>query len=137
MNCEQGVTNGTQGVPNGTQGVTHCEPPTVNWKCIYFTLFLSAGYWYLPPRNKWILLALLYFPYILLAYYDHWYQCNRNMGPTYLALFYHWAKPQESDQIQRYKHWCPQIKNKVLVIDLILLLGMLFMFPYFLRWNPK
>ena len=42
MNCEQGVANGTQGVTNGTQGVTHCEPPTVNWKCIYFTLFLSA-----------------------------------------------------------------------------------------------
>lgn len=111
--------------------------PAVNWKCIYFTLFISTGYWYLPPRNKWVLLALLYFPYILLAYYDHGYQCRRNMGPTYLALFYHWAKPQDSKQIQLYKNWCPQIKNKVFAIDLIILIILLFLFPYFLQWNPK
>jgi hypothetical protein len=110
--------------------------PVANWKCIYFTLALSMGYWYLPPRNKWVLLALLYFPYIALAYYDHWYQCRRNMGPTYLALFYHWTKPQDSKQIQTYKNWCPNIKNKVLAIDGLILLTAAVLFPYFLKWKP-
>ena len=116
-----------------------CEQvaPVVNWKCIYFTLLLSTGYWYLPPRNKWILLAMLYFPYIALAYYDHWYRCQRNMGPTYLALFYHWAKPQDSEQIKVYKNWCPKIKNKVLAIDCLILVIVALLFPFFLRWNKK
>ena len=77
--------------------------PVVNWKCIWFTLALAGGYWFLPKKNKWILLALLYFPYIVLAFYDHHYDCKRNMGPTYLAMFYHWAKPQDSKQIKDYK----------------------------------
>jgi len=109
--------------------------PAVNWKCIVFTFALSAGYWYLPVRNKWVLLALLYFPYIVLAYYDHWYGCDRNMGPTYLALFYHWAKPQDSEQIQVYKNWCPVLKNKVLVVDTILLIILLSLMPIFMRWK--
>ena len=86
--------------------------PVVNWKCIWFTLALAGGYWFLPKKNKWILLALLYFPYIVLAFYDHHYDCKRNMGPTYLAMFYHWAKPQDSKQIKDYKNWCPDIKSQ-------------------------
>jgi hypothetical protein len=111
--------------------------PVVNWKCIWFTFALAGGYWFLPKKNKWILLALLYFPYIMLAFYDHHYDCKRNMGPTYLAMFYHWAKPQESKQIKDYKNWCPEIKSKVLTLDLIILIIAIGVFPYFLRWNPK
>ena len=61
--------------------------PVVNWKCIIFTMILAIGYWFLPKKNKWILLGLLYFPYLVLAWYDHYYKCERNMGPTYLAFF--------------------------------------------------
>lgn len=111
--------------------------PSVNWKCIWFTLALAGGYWFLPKKNKWILLSLLYFPYILLAYYDHWYDCRRNMGPTYLAMFYHWIKPQESKQIKDFKNWCPEIKRKVFMIDIIILLGALLLVPSFLKWKPK
>lgn len=112
------------------------EPPSVNMKCIVFTLILSLGYWYLPSKNKWILLILLYFPYLILAWYDHIYQCKRNMGPTYLTLFYEWAKPKTSKQIILYKNWHPKYKRQVLIIDLIILIGIIIMIPYFLKWQP-
>ena len=81
------------------------EEPVVNWKCVMFTIMLSVGYWFFPRRNKWVLLALLYFPYLVLAWYDHLYLCKRNMGPTYLSLFYWWGKPQDSVQIKQYKNF--------------------------------
>jgi len=59
------------------------------------------------------------------------------MGPTYLAMFYHWAKPQESKQIKDFKNWCPEIKKKVFMIDIIILLGALLLVPSFLKWKPK
>jgi hypothetical protein len=108
-------------------------PPAVNMKCIVFTLCLALGYWYLPPKNKWILLALLYFPYIILAWYDWWYQCQRNMGPTYLALFYWWAKPPESEQIQTYRNWHPDIRRKVLLVDLVVLGVCIALIPWFMK----
>lgn len=112
------------------------KEPVVNWKCILLTGVLASGYWFLPKRNKWILAALLYFPYLALAWYDHIYACARNMGPTYLSLFYWWAKPRDSVQIQQYVQWNPAIKRKVWIVDLILLgIGALFV-PYFLKWNP-
>ena len=96
--------------------------PVFNWKCIIFTLSLALGYWFFPAKNKFILLALLYFPYIILAWYDYIYICKRNMGPTYLALFYWWAKPPSSKQIKDYHNWSPKIKKRVLIIDIILLI---------------
>ena len=106
------------------------EEPTANWKCIVFTLALVLGYWFLPPKNKWILLVLLYFPYIILAWYDYIYVCERNMGPTYLSLFYWWAKPPQSKQVQDYHNWDPKIKKKVLIVDGILLCIGLLVGPY-------
>lgn len=113
------------------------QQPVVNWKCIYFTLALAGGYWFLPPRNKWVLLALLYFPYLVLAWYDHWYQCKRNMGPTYLSAYYWWAKPQDSEQIKQYKNWCPEIKSKVLKVDIVIGIILLAIMPYFYYWKPN
>jgi hypothetical protein len=42
-------------------------PFSVNIKCIIFTAILAGGYWYLPPKNLWILAFLIWFPYIALA----------------------------------------------------------------------
>jgi len=112
-------------------------PPSVNWKCIWFTLALAGGYWFIPPKNKWVLVALLYFPYLVLAWYDHWYACERVLGPSYLALFYAWAKPKSSDQIQRYKNWCPDLRRRVLIVDMIILLLALTLLPSFLAWDPS
>jgi hypothetical protein len=116
---------------------TECDntPPSGNVKCIIFTLAIAAGYWFLPPRNKWILLFLLYACYIVLAWYDHWYDCQRNLGPTYLALFYGWAKPAESKQMKTYRNWCPENKKKVLIADLIVLIIFVMLFPFFLQWK--
>lgn len=111
--------------------------PVVNWKCIVFTMVLVLGYWFAPPKNKYILGALLYFPYIIMAWYDYYYICERNLGPTYLALFYWWAKPPSSRQVQDYNNWDPAIKRKVLIIDLLLLGGILAFVPLFLRWSPQ
>ena len=112
-------------------------PPALNLKCIVFTQLLTLGYWYLPPRNKFVLLALSYFPYLALAWYDYIYACKHNFGPTYLAHFYEWAKPQNSRQIQIYKNWDPKIKNKVILIDLVVLIALLLLIPAFLKWNPQ
>lgn len=113
------------------------DQPTWNLKCIVLTLLLAGGYWYLPKRNKWILLALLFFPYLALAWYDYWYACERNMGPTYLSLFYKWFKPQDSDQIRAYENWDPEIKRKVWAVDLVLAVVLIALAPWFWHWKPK
>ena len=110
--------------------------PTWNVKCIVFTLALAIGYWFAPPRNKWVLVFLLWFPYLVLAWYDYWYACKKNMGPTYLSLFYAWFKPEGSQQIRDFRRWDPAIKRRVLIVDGIILLAVLSMVPWFLRWNP-
>lgn len=109
------------------------EQPALNLKCIVFTLVLVLGYWYLPRRNKWVLLALLYFPYLALAWYDWHYDCKRNMGPTYLANWYWWAKPPESRQVVAYHNWSPKMKAKIAIVDVIVLLVGLGLAPWFLR----
>lgn len=116
--------------------MTYNKEPVVNWKCIVLTFILASGYWWLPKRNKWVLLALLYFPYLALAWYDYWYVCERNMGPTYLSLFYWWGKPPNSKQIKQYKDWHPAIKKKVYIVDGVILVLTLMLLPRFLRWKP-
>lgn len=111
--------------------------PAVNLKCIVFTLVLAFGYWFLPSRNKWVLLVLLYFPYLVMAWYDHMYACARQLGPTYLAMFYWWAKPRDSDQVSAYQNWCPRQKQKVIAVDLVVLIIVLFLVWPFLKWKPK
>jgi hypothetical protein len=111
-------------------------PPAVNVKCIIFTALLASGYWFLPSRNKWVLVALAYFPYLALAWYDWIYACQHNFGPTYLAHFYSWAKPQKSRQIQIYKNWDPKIKARVLSADIFIAGGLLLLVPSFLAWKP-
>ena len=108
--------------------------PTTNIKCIYFTLFVLGVY--LLPKNKWILLFLLWVPYLLMAMYDEWYSCERTFGPTYLRFFYEWAKPTESKQMKIYKNWCPEQSDKVFKADMVVLfLFLIFFFRYFLKWK--
>jgi len=112
-------------------------PPAVNVKCIVFTAALAAGYWFLPPHNKYVLLALVFFPYLWLSYYDVAYGARRNMGPTYLGDFYDWAKVQSSKQIRVWKHWNPAYKMRVHVVDLAVLLVLIAALPVFLKWKPQ
>lgn len=52
------------------------RPFEFNIKCIIFTALLAGGYWYLPPKKLWILVFLLWFPYIAMAWYDYSYDCR-------------------------------------------------------------
>ena len=58
------------------------KPFEFNIKCILFTAALAGGYWFLPPKNRWILVFLLWFPYIAMAWYDYGYDCHSKLQPT-------------------------------------------------------
>ena len=57
-------------------GLFDNQPFALNIKCIIFTLLVAGGYWFTPKKKLWILAALLYFPYLAMAWYDYHYQCQ-------------------------------------------------------------
>ena len=63
-------------------GIFPGRPFQFNIKCIIFTIIIAGGYWYLPRKNLYILLFLLWLPYIALAWYDYSYDCRDKMMPT-------------------------------------------------------
>jgi len=63
-------------------GILPGHPFKFNVKCIIFTALLAGGYWYLPHRKIWILLFLLWFPYLAMAWYDYMYVCQDKLEPT-------------------------------------------------------
>ena len=67
-------------------GIFPSYPFHFNIKCIIFTLLVSAGYWYLPKKNIYILFILLWLPYISLAWYDYMYRCHDKMAPTLIPF---------------------------------------------------
>lgn len=58
------------------------RPFSFNLKCIVFTAAVAGGYWWLPRRSWWVLLTLLWLPYVAMAWYDYAYDCRDKMGPT-------------------------------------------------------
>jgi len=109
--------------------------PGTNVKCIIITLILAIGYWYLPPKNKWVLLAILYLTYLAIAWYDH-LLCDTQFKPTYLKMFYQYFKPQDSPQVIQYKNMCPKVAKRIFTVDVIILIILLLLTPSFLSWNP-
>lgn len=63
-------------------GIFESQPFAWNVKCVVFTSIIAGGYWYLPPKNKYILLFLLWLPYVAMAWYDYAYDCKDKMQPT-------------------------------------------------------
>lgn len=63
-------------------GIFPGKPFEFNVKCIVFTLALAGGYWWLPPRNRWVLALLMWLPYVAMAWYDYAYDCSNKMQPT-------------------------------------------------------
>jgi len=93
---------------------------------------------FLPPRNKLILLGVLYFPYLIMAIYDYHFNCTRNqLGPTFLALFYSWAKPLHSTQIETYKNWHPHWKDMIAKFDTTVLVVIIILLPFYFNKNFK
>lgn len=58
------------------------RPFALNVKCIVFTFLVAAGYWYAPRRSFPILVLTLIVPYIAMAWYDEFYQCEDQLQPT-------------------------------------------------------
>lgn len=79
-------------------GVFPGQPLALNIKCVIFSALIAGGYWYLPQKNIQVLLALLYFPYLAMAWYDYMYKCENKLQPT-IFPFGRWLylpfKPQE------------------------------------------
>ncbi|AII17221.1 hypothetical protein JO84_gp194 [Aureococcus anophagefferens virus] len=113
-------------------------PLTGNVKCIVLSLFLASFYWYAPPKNKWILVGILYFTYLAIAYYDHHYDCRHgNFGPSPLKHFYDLFKPKNSKQSIVYDNLCKNKNDLILIIDVVILMAILAFLPTFLKWKPS
>lgn len=96
-------------------GLFDDQPFALNIKCIIFTLLLAAGYWYLPPKKLWVLFALLYFPYLALAWYDYAYKCQVGLlQPTVFPFGEYIYLPfKPPDYKERYQVMSPERKSKM------------------------
>lgn len=79
-------------------GIFPGAPFKFNIKCVIFTAMLAGGYWFLPPRNYFVLFFLLWFPYIAMAWYDYMYQCRDKLGPTIVPFGRYLWLPFKPDQ---------------------------------------
>lgn len=104
-------------------GVFPGQPLALNIKCVVFSLLIAGGYWYLPHKSIPVLVALLYFPYLAMAWYDYVYQCNYKLQPT-IFPFGRWLylpfKPQEYKDA--YENLSEDSKNKIAQWDRFFLL---------------
>lgn len=110
-----------------------------SWKWVRYAVIPALAcliYWYAPKHNKWILFLMVFLPYLALAWYDYLFLCKRTLGPTYLSLFYAWAKPDASKQIKDYKNWCPDIKKRVWIVDGIIMALLVVAAPFYWKWKP-
>lgn len=111
-------------------------PLTGNLKCVLISLLLASMYWFAPPKNKWILISILYFTYLAIAWYDA-YLCDRQLTPSYLRHFYDWAKPRNTLQNKQYNNLCPSAERKIVIVDIIVLICILAFIPTFVAWKPQ
>ncbi len=63
-------------------GIYPGKPFSPNWKCVVFSALIAGGYWFLPPKNWFVLAFLLWAPYVTLSWYDYAYNCTDKMKPT-------------------------------------------------------
>lgn len=110
-------------------GVFPGQPLAFNIKCVVFSLLIAGGYWYLPHRSVPVLVALLYFPYLAMAWYDYFYSCEYTLQPT-IFPFGRWLylpfKPK--DYQEKYDALAPEAKQSIAQWDRffgLVLLGLL------------
>lgn len=63
-------------------GIFEGRPFAYNIKCIVGTAIIVGGYWFIPPKNVWVLIFLLWLPYVGMSWYDYLYDCRDKMKPT-------------------------------------------------------
>jgi hypothetical protein len=112
-------------------------PFEFNIKCVIFTLVIAGGYWFLPNKNYIILFALLWLPYISMAWYDYYYQCQYSkLKPTPIPfgrqLFLPFKPPdyqQEFSQLTPHQIGIMDTVDHVVLYSLVLA-GILFCFYF-------
>jgi hypothetical protein len=86
-------------------GIFPNYPFHLNLKCIVFTAVIVVIYWFLPPKNLFILFFLLWAPYIAMAWYDDAYRCEFKMAPTIIPygryLFLPFKPPEYKQEFER------------------------------------
>jgi hypothetical protein len=113
-------------------------PLYINEKCIAFSVFILVIYWMPHPKfwqHDYILAFVLsMLGYVLMAWYDYWYDCNDKMGPTFFGLLLGWMKPyggvppEKEDLPIKYKKIVGIFDIAVLIV---LLTGLIY--PYYYR----
>lgn len=115
-------------------GLFDDQPFSLNIKCIIFTLLLACGYWYLPQKNVYILLALLYFPYLALAWYDYAYKCQVGLLQPTIFPFgeYVYLPFKPPDYKERYEALTGERKKYMRFYSAILggLVALIFLYLY-------
>jgi hypothetical protein len=104
-------------------------PLYLNEKCILFAVFVIAIY-FLPHQKYWqheivFVFILSMFAYVLMAWYDYFYDCTDKFGPSFFALFVKWAKPEKHQKDYeaipvKYKKLVRTVDIGVLVVLLLL-----------------
>ena len=88
------------------------------WTPLMYASLMVILFKYLPPKNKYILIAALYFPYLMLAWYDYLANCRFRMNPT-IFPFGRWVylpfKPPPYQE--RYKELDPVVKYNIQSFD--------------------
>ena len=86
-------------------GIFPERPFAFNVKCIVFTAAIAGGYWWLPHKSVWVLVTLLWLPYVAMAWYDYKYNCSDKMQPTIVPfgryLFLPFKPPEYQAEFQK------------------------------------
>ena len=113
-------------------GIFPGHPFHLNIKCIIFTIIIAGGYWFLPKKNVYILIFLLWSPYIALAWYDYMYDCHDRMHPTIIPFGRYFFLPfKPPDYQNEYKTMSDESKQIFDKIDHITLWTILTIFVGF------
>lgn len=82
-------------------GIFVDQPFYLNIKCIIFGVVLSVGYWFIADkksRNPFVIVLIMVFAYIAMAWYDYFYNCDQQMysgtGYGVMSILDTWGKPQ-------------------------------------------
>ena len=81
--------------------------PSANLRCIVFTLIVALGYWFLPKKNKGVMIGLGIFAVLSLLLYDSLFKCSANIAlvigkyVVYVALLcsLYWCLPKKNKWI--------------------------------------
>ena len=78
------------------------RPFAFNTKCLVLSGALGAGYWFLPPKNWYVLGGIVVGSYVGLAWYDELYDCRDRLRVGVLTPFTKWMKPAIDPETQTY-----------------------------------